>query len=95
MGIGLVWRCQGRNGSNMAEFFSSSNFTRVVASPGVEHDPKKVLQQTKLEKLDSFASYEFSLFNTWENRISQTTRDFRAPLVGALSKNHVLPLVSF
>ena len=79
----------------MTEFHSFANFARAVASPGVEHDPKKVLQLTALEKLDSFVSYEFSLFNTWENRKSQTTRDFRVPSIGALSKNHVLPLVRF
>ena len=76
MRVGLVWRCQGQNGRNLDEFHSSSNFARAVASPGVEHDPKKVLQMTALENLDSFVSYEFSLFNTLENRKSQTTRDF-------------------
>ena len=95
MGVGLVWRCQGQNRPKLAEFLSFSNFGSVVALPGVEHDPKKVLHLTGLEKLDSFVSYEFSLFNTWENHKSQTTRDFGAPSVGALSKNHVLPLVSF
>ena len=95
MGVGLVWRCHSKNGPNLAEFPSFSNFASVVASPGVEHDPKKVLQLTALEKLDSFVSYEFSLFNTWENRKSQTTRDFRVPSVEALSTNHILPLVRF
>ena len=63
MGVGLVWSCQGQNGPNLAEFPSFSNFARAVTSPGVEHNPKKVLQLTALEKLDSFVSYEFSLFN--------------------------------
>ena len=64
MGVVLIWRCQGQNGPNLTEFPSFSNFARVVASLGVEHDPKKVLQLTALEKLDSLVSYEFSLFNT-------------------------------
>ena len=91
----MVWRCQGQNGTNITEFHSFANFARAVASSGVELDPKKVLQLTALEKLDSFVSYEFSLFNTWENRKSQTTRDFLVPSVGALSTNHILPLVRF
>ena len=95
MAVGLVWRCQGKNGRNLAEFPSFSKFARVVASQGLEHDPEKVFQLTALKKLDSFVSYEFSLFNTWESRHSQTTRDFRVPSIGALSKNHVLPLVRF
>src|ERR1017187_9376155 len=95
MGVGLLWRCQGQNGTNMTEFHSFANFARAVASPGVELDPKKVLQMTALEKLDSFVGYEFSLFNTWENRKSQTTRDFPVSSIGAHSKNHVLPLVRF
>ena len=93
MGVGFVWSYQGQNGPNLAEFPSFSNLARSIASPGVEHDPEKVLQLTALEKLDSFVSYEFSLFNTLENRKSQTTLDFRVPSVGSLSKNHVLPLV--
>ena len=92
MGVGLVWRCQGQNRPNLAEFPSVSNFARAIASPGVEHDPQKVLQLTALEKLVSFVSYEFSLFNTWENRKSQTTRDFRVPSIGALSKNQVFTI---
>ena len=59
MGVGLVWRCQGLNGPNLAEFPSFSNFACVVASLGVEHDPLKVFQLTTLEKLDSFAINEF------------------------------------
>ena len=93
MGVDFVWSCQGENGPNLAEFPSFSNFSRAVTSPGVEHDPQKVLHLTALKKLDSFVSYEFSLFNTLENGKSQTTRDFRVPSVGALSKNHVLPMV--
>ena len=95
MGVGLVWRCQGQNGPNLAEFPSFSDLAHAIASLEVEHDPEKVLQLTALEKLDSFVSYEFSLFNTWENRKSQTTRDFQVPSIGAISKNHVLPLVRF
>ena len=84
---------RGQNGPNLAEFPPFSNFARAIALPGVEHDPEKVLQQSTLEKLDSFVSYEVSLFNTLENRKSQTTRDFRVPSVRALSKYHVFPLV--
>ena len=95
MGGGLVWRCYDQKGPNLVEFPSFANFARAIGSPALEHDPKKVLQLTALEKLDSFVSYEFSLFNTWENRKSQTTRDFRVPSIGTLSKNHVLPLGRF
>ena len=69
----MFWRCQGQNGPNLAEFRYFSNFARAIASPGVQFDPQKVLQLTAPKKLDSFVSYEFSLFNTLENGKSQTT----------------------
>src|ERR1017187_6009456 len=52
MGVGLVWRCQGKNGPKLAEFPSFSYFACAIASPGVQYDPQKVLHLTALKKLD-------------------------------------------
>ena len=75
-GLALFGGARGQNGPNLADFPSISNLARAIASLEVERDLQKVLQLTALEKVDSFVSYEFSLFNTSENHKSQTVRSF-------------------